>query len=97
MLFSLGASLPLVATRVFHAGGGGYGLMMAVFGLGALVGALLAAMGGGAPAGRQVRLLAVATGVSILATGAGPGGKPGVLSRRGRPSLRGVTSRPAGP
>ena len=44
MLFNLGVALPLLATRVFALGGGGYGLMMAAFGLGGVVGALLAAV-----------------------------------------------------
>jgi transmembrane secretion effector len=39
MLFSLSVSLPVLATRVFHLGGGGYGLMMPAFGVGALPGA----------------------------------------------------------
>jgi hypothetical protein len=34
--FNLSVQLPLLASRVFHLGGGGYGLMMAVFGIGAL-------------------------------------------------------------
>ena len=45
MLFSLGIALPVLATRVFHLGGGGYGLMMSAFGVGALPGALLASAG----------------------------------------------------
>jgi MFS family permease len=54
MLFNLNVPLPLLATRVFHLGGGGFGLMMAVFGLGALPGALLASAGPAVrPAGRS--------------------------------------------
>jgi MFS family permease len=72
MLFNLGVSLPLLATRDFHLSGGGYGLMMAVFGLGALPGALLAAAGRSSPTGRSVGVLAMATGVVILATASAP-------------------------
>ena len=72
MLFNLGVGLPLLATRTFHLGGGGYGLMMATFGVGGVAGALLAASGRGMPSGRSVRLLALLTGISILATAAAP-------------------------
>jgi MFS family permease len=72
MLFNLSVPLPVLATRVFHLGGGGYGLMMAVFGVGALPGALLASAGRGGPTGRSVGLLALATGAAILATAAAP-------------------------
>jgi len=73
MLFNLGVALPLLATRVFHLGGGGYGLMMAAFGAGGVVGALLAAVVRGRPDGREVRLLATLTGVAILGTAIAPG------------------------
>ena len=72
MLFSLSVSLPVLATRVFHLGGGGYGMMMAVFGVGALPGALLASAGRGRLTGRSVGLLALATGAAVLATAAAP-------------------------
>jgi Transmembrane secretion effector len=68
MLFNLNVPLPLFATRVFRLGGGGFGLMMAVFGLGALPGAMLAASARSRPGGREVGLLALATGLSVLAT-----------------------------
>ena len=71
MLFNLSVTLPLMATRVFHVGGGGYGLMMAAFGGGAILGALLAASSPGTPAGRSVRVLAAATGVATVATALG--------------------------
>lgn len=71
MLFGL-LPLPLLATRVFGLGGGGYGLMMAVFGVGALPGALLAGSGRGSPSGRSVAALAIATGVAIVATAYAP-------------------------
>jgi len=72
MLFSLSVPLPVLATRVFHLGGGGYGMMMAVFGVGALPGALFASAGRGRPTGRSVGLLALATGAAILATAVAP-------------------------
>ena len=72
MLFGL-LPLPLLASRTFGLGGGGYGLMMAVFGIGALPGALLAGSGRGSPSGRSVATLAVATGLAIVATAYAPG------------------------
>jgi MFS family permease len=65
MLFTMGIALPVLTTRALHLGGGGYGALMAVFGLGALPGAVLAA-GTFAPTGRQVRTLAVLTAGAIL-------------------------------
>lgn len=65
MLFTTGIALPVLATRALHLGGGGYGALMAAFGLGALPGALLAA-GHPVPGGRRVRLLALATGGLVL-------------------------------
>ena len=53
MLFNMGVTLPLLATRAFHAGPEGYGAMMATFGVGALFGAGLAAMGAPWPSGRK--------------------------------------------
>ena len=73
MLFNLGVALPLLATRVFALGGGGYGLMMAAFGLGGILGALLAAVVRGRPDGREVRLLATLTGLAILGSALAPG------------------------
>lgn len=72
MLFSLSVSLPVLATRVFHLGGGGYGLMMAAFGVGALPGALLASAGPGQPTGRRVGALALATAAAVLGTAIAP-------------------------
>ncbi|MFE1320595.1 MFS transporter [Kitasatospora phosalacinea] len=65
LIFSMGIALPPLVERSLHLGGGGYGAMMAAFGLGGLPGALLAA-GAPEPSARRVRLLALATGVSIL-------------------------------
>jgi MFS family permease len=72
LLFNLSVALPVLATRTFHLGGGGYGLMMAAFGVGALPGALLAASGQGSPTGRRVGWLALATAVSIGGTAFAP-------------------------
>jgi MFS family permease len=72
LLFNLSVQLPLLATRVFHLGGGGYGLMMAVFGIGALPGALVASAGSGRPTGRSVGVLALATAAAVFGTAAAP-------------------------
>jgi MFS family permease len=72
MLFNLSVALPLVATRVFRLGGGGYGLMLSAFGLGALGGAVLAAIGSSWPSGRTVRLLALVSGVAVILTAGSP-------------------------
>jgi sugar phosphate permease len=72
MLFNLGVAVVLLATRVFHLGGGGYGLMMAVFGIGALPGALFASAGSGRPTGRSVGVLALATAAAVLGTATAP-------------------------
>jgi MFS family permease len=72
MLFSLGVSLPVLAIRVFHLGGGGYGLMMSAFGVGALPGALLASAGPSHPTGRRVGALALATAATVLGTAIAP-------------------------
>ncbi len=72
MVFNAGVTLPLLATRVFHLGPSGFGAMFAVFGVGAVGGALLAAGGGSWPTGRRVRLLALLTGVDIVLTGFAP-------------------------
>lgn len=71
-LFNLGVTTPLLAVRVFHLGGGGYGAMTAAFGAGALIGALVAAGGPTLPSGPRIRLLALLTGVTVLATAAAP-------------------------
>jgi MFS family permease len=70
MLFNLNVPLPLIATRVFHLGAGGYGLMMSIFGVGGIVGGLLAAAGHGVPSRRQILVLAAVTGAFVLATAA---------------------------
>ena len=55
LLFNFGVALPLLVTRTFHGGGGIYGALVAVFGVGAIGGALFAAGGPPAPSGRRVR------------------------------------------
>jgi MFS family permease len=71
-LFNPTVMLPLLAHRVFHMGGGGYGLLLALFGVGALPGALLAARAGSPPTGRKVRTLAVLTGACMIITAFAP-------------------------
>lgn len=72
MLFNLNVPLPLLATRVFHLGGGGYGLMMSTFGVGGILGGLMAAAGHSLPTRRSVTALGAFTGASILATAFAP-------------------------
>ena len=72
MLFNMGVALPLMATRVFHMGGGAYGGMMAAFGVGAVVGAFTAAAGSVWPSARRVRLLCMATGLVVVAGAMAP-------------------------
>jgi MFS family permease len=71
-LFNPTVMLPLLAHRVFHLGGAGYGLLLASFGVGALPGALLAARGGSPPTGRKVRALATLTGMCMIITASAP-------------------------
>jgi MFS family permease len=68
MLFNMNVPLPLMATRVFHLGGGGFGLMMSVFGVGGIVGGFLAAAGHSRPTRRSVLALGGATGLVVVAT-----------------------------
>ena len=67
MLFNMNVSLPLVASRVFHLGGGGFGLMMSAFGVGGVLGGLVAA-GRGTPTRRSMVILALVSGLAVLAT-----------------------------
>jgi MFS family permease len=66
IIFNLAIPMPLLARRYFHLGGGGYGLMLAVFGVGALPGAVLAGAQANLPNAREVLKLAVATGVAVI-------------------------------
>jgi MFS family permease len=72
MLFNLAATLPLMATRAFHMGAGGYGALMATFGAGAIFGAILAGAGPAWPSGRRVRALAALTGAEVCLAAASP-------------------------
>lgn len=72
MLFNMGVTLPLLATRAFHAGPEGYGTMMATFGVGALFGAGFAASGPAWPSGRTVRVLVALNGAEIVLAAASP-------------------------
>lgn len=72
MLFNMGGTLPLIATRVFHAGPEGYGAMMAAFGGGALFGAALAGSGSAWPSGPRVRILVLATGAEVCLAATSP-------------------------
>ncbi len=68
MLFNMNVPLPLLATRVFHLGAGGYGLMMSAFGVGGIAGGLVAAASHATPTRRAVLTLAALTGVVVVAT-----------------------------
>jgi MFS family permease len=72
MLFNMGNTLPLMATRAFHGGPQAFGAMMAAFGGGALFGALMAGSGAEAPSGRLVRSLVAATGLEVCLTALSP-------------------------
>lgn len=70
VLFSPALFFPLLATRVFHMGGSGYGLLLALFGIGALPGALLASRR--RPSGHQVRVLGIVTGACVVISATAP-------------------------
>jgi len=72
LIFSGTVFYPLLATEAFHLNGGGYGVLVAAFGLGALPGALLAARSKGHPSGRVVLVLAAATTCSMAMTAFAP-------------------------
>jgi MFS family permease len=67
-IFNFGVSIPLMATRVLQSGAGGYGSMVAAFGVGAVGGAVCAAHDHH-PAGRRVRSVALAAGAAVVASG----------------------------
>jgi MFS family permease len=71
LIFSMSLSLPTLASRALHLGAGGYGALMAAFGLGGLPGALLAASAP-VPTPLRVRRLALATVGAILCTAWAP-------------------------
>lgn len=72
MLFNLSVVVPLMAHRVFGVGGGAYGLFVAVFGLGALVGATRAASRITHPRFREHMILAAVTGGIVVVTALAP-------------------------
>lgn len=72
MLFNLTVTLPLITTKTFSLDGGAYGVLTAVFGVGALGGALRAALQGGKPRHIQTLALALATGLVVMATALAP-------------------------
>ncbi len=69
-LFVSSVLLPLLATHAFHLGSGGYGLLLGLFGAGALPGALLASSR--PPRGEHVRLLAILTGLLMAVVATAP-------------------------
>lgn len=64
--------VPLIVSDVFGGGGGTYGLLTVAFGLGALPGAFFSATGPTMPRGEEVRGLALAMGLAVVATAAAP-------------------------
>jgi MFS family permease len=72
LIFNASVMMPLLAQRVFHMNGSGYGVLLAIFGIGALPGALLAARGHEAPTGHRVRVLCIITGVCMVVTALAP-------------------------
>jgi MFS family permease len=71
LIFGMGVALPPLVERALHQGGGGYGAMMAAFGVGGLPGALLAAAQP-EPTGRRVRALALATAATVIVIAVAP-------------------------
>lgn len=71
LIFGMGIALPPLVSRALHQGGGGYGAMMAAFGVGGLPGALLAAAQP-EPTGRRVRWLALATAATVIGIAVSP-------------------------
>jgi len=72
MVFSIGVALPVLASHDFGLGGGGYGALVTVFGVGALPGGYAAARSGGEPRGRLIRLLCVVTAAAVLGVACAP-------------------------
>jgi MFS family permease len=72
VIFSNSVLLPPLAVRVFHLGAGGYSLLLACFGLGALPGALLAAARAATAGMGRVIMLAVATSAALAIVAVAP-------------------------
>lgn len=72
MLFNLAVTVPLLTTQVFRLGGGAYGILTAVFGAGALIGALRASAQAVRPSFRQAVALAAITGALVLLNALAP-------------------------
>lgn len=72
LVFNTNISVPLFASRALHLGGGGFGAMMACFGIGAVPGALMAAGSRNEPSGELIRVLALSTGIAVIATALTP-------------------------
>jgi MFS family permease len=87
LIFGMNLALPTLASRALHLGGGGYGSLMAAFGVGGLPGALVAAAQP-VPSGRRVRVLALATALSVVLVAFSPD-LPAAL---GAMALAGLTS-----
>lgn len=64
--------VPLIVSDVFDGDGGTYGLLTVAFGLGALPGAFFSATGPMMPRAGEVRALALAMGVAVVATALAP-------------------------
>ncbi|MEV7216083.1 MFS transporter [Kitasatospora cineracea] len=71
LIFAMNLTLPPLVSRSLQMDGGGYGLLMAAFGIGGLPGALLAASAP-EPTPRRVRTLALATSAAVLVTALSP-------------------------
>ena len=72
LIFNTAIFYPLLAVDAFHLDGGGYGGLVASFGLGALPGAILAARSKGQPSGRVVLALAACTTGAMTLTAFAP-------------------------
>ncbi|NNC11392.1 MFS transporter [Planctomonas sp. JC2975] len=72
MLFNLTVTLPLITTKTFALDGGVYGTLTAVFGVGALIGAVRATMQTTSPRFRATVSLALGTGLVVILTALAP-------------------------
>lgn len=65
-VYNIAPVMPLMAQRVFHVGGSGYGAIAACFGVGALPGALYSATRSPNPKGTNIRNLGLAVGTCVV-------------------------------